>query len=415
MNCLILIFTALCLTYAVEVEVEAEAGHGDIVSALEHAVGLMDEGIGHFLSDHKHPTESPSTAQTTLGASLDFIGKMSVDVKTLHKALRKFQRQRDRDALVTKRMEAELLAAEQQVKLLQAGKLQAEELARQHSTNWQQCNEDLKGVPTGIKQLTQVQDANNDLQDKIAELQDENQQLQGQDIMLETKAREAQLLQGKVKVLQAYQERLANGIEKTVQQEVHHEESRLQDKLGYTLEVAKDLQNQDVELQKGNVKLGTTVQKLRKENQVLRADKGHLLESMQSMLQQSNECQQKLQLCSMSAENVKTACMDEASNTLAPSSEVSQVAGGQVFSAQDIAAVANADVSPPPVVFLGHSKRKLSKSLLHKRLKRGKRKLRHSKARKVAVQPKSDSDPDSVSVLDDLSLPLAPEGLGILS
>eukprot|EP00746_Dinoflagellata_sp_MGD_P008599 gnl/MRDRNA2_/MRDRNA2_117235_c0_seq1.p1 gnl/MRDRNA2_/MRDRNA2_117235_c0~~gnl/MRDRNA2_/MRDRNA2_117235_c0_seq1.p1 ORF type:complete len:410 (+),score=126.98 gnl/MRDRNA2_/MRDRNA2_117235_c0_seq1:126-1355(+) len=378
-----------------------EEGHVDMVAALEHAVGLMDEGIAHFMSSHDQKHQGSASKDQALVAAVDFLGKMSLDVKTLRKALGKFQRKRQRDELVTKRMEEELLAAEQQVKLLQAGKLQADEQAQQHATTSQECEDAMKGVPTGIKQLTQVQTANNDLQQKIADLQDENQQLQGQVVMLGAKAREAELLQGKVNILQAYQQRLEHGLKKAVQKEVHHEEGQLEDKLSYATEIAKDLQTQDVQLQKGNVALSKTVQKLRKQNKALQADKGHLLESMQSLLQQNNNCQQQLQL---SPSNV------------AQQADIFQAAAGSVFSAQDIAAVASADVDSMPTMLLGgHRSRKPSHSLLHKKMK-GQNKIHRSKARKIAMQPTASKpmDPDSVSILDDLSLPLAPEGLGLM-
>lgn len=378
-----------------------EEGHVDMVAALEHAVGLMDEGIAHFLSSHDQKHQRSASTDQALGAAVDFLGKMSVDVKTLRKALGKFQRKKQRDELVTKRMEEELLTAEQQVKLLQAGKLQADQQDQQHARNSQECEDAMKGVPTGIKQLTQVQAANNDLQQKIADLQDENQQLQGQVVMLGTKAREAELLQGKVNILQSYQQRLEHGLQKAVQKEVHHEEGRLQDKLSYATEIAKDLQTQDVQLQKGNVALSKTVQKLRRQNKALQADKGHLLESMQSLLQQNNNCQQQLQL---SPSNV------------AQQADIFQAAAGSVFSAQDIAAAASADVDSMPTIFLGRDRHhKSPHSLLHKKMK-GQKKAQRSKARKVAVPHAAPKpmDPDSVSILDDLSLPVAPEGLGLV-
>lgn len=380
-----------------------EEGHGDIVATLEHAVGLMDEGIIHFLSNHnlKHRPRSTSSDQEALGAAVDFLGKMSMDVKTLRKALGKFQHKRQRDELVTKHMEEELLAAEQQVKLLQAGKLQADEQAQQHESSSLECQEMMKGVPTGIKQLTEVQAANNGFQQQIADLQDENQQLQGQVVMLSTKAREADLLRGKVQILQGYQERMQQGMHKAVQQQVHHEESRLQDKLSYATEVAKDLQSQDVELQKGNVALSQTVQKLRQQNKALRADKGHLLESMQSLLQQNSNLQEQLQLSGTNG---------------APLADAFQASAGSVFSAQEIATAASSDVDSPPVFWAGRERNhKPSSSLLHQKKKRP-HKFYSSKGRKVVAQhavPKP-VDPDSVSVLDDLSLPMAPEGLGLV-
>merc|ERR1719463_569139 len=75
---------------------------------------------------------------------------------------------------------------------------------------------------------------------------------------------------------------------------IKRQEEKIVEKSEDSQEIAHDLQSQNVKYQKTNIHLHVANERLQKENQALRDDKAHLMESMQSLLGQSAQYQQEL-------------------------------------------------------------------------------------------------------------------------